>query len=343
MTLHTKPLTGDREADWHEVVKGHTTSTPFHSLAWKRAIESTFGYEPHYRLWYDGSDPVAAIPAFSVPEFGGQSLTNPFCEYGHPIAKTPTMAADILADLDDGLGWFDSVVIKDATWTGIRGYNPAGYGGVETGTNRRLRLNRPFEDLWEIVLDRSLRKNVRKAKDSGLRIEDTEDNSRYYEIYLETMERLGSPQFPLAFFNALDREFEKDSHTLIAMDGDDAIAGLHYLQWDGTCSLWSNASRSDAWERRPNDLLYVNAVRRAAETGAQVVDFGRSEPGSGVDDFKRQFGASAYPMTSYVYPPRHTPRASVTSYKRLAPVTRALSPIVTHSSVGPRLKWWIHE
>lgn len=343
MNLKKTRLTVDREADWREVVQGDDASTPFHSLAWKRVVESTFDYDSHYLLWYDGSDPVAALPAFSVPELGGNSLTNPFCEYGHPVTKNATVAAKVLADLKGWPGQFDAVVVKDATWTGIRGYSPASYGGTETGTVRRLPLSRPFEDLRELVFDGSLRTNVRKATESGLRVETASTSSRYYDLYLETMKRLGSPQFPQSFFDALNHEFGANSRILLALDDADAVAGLHYLQWEGTCSVWSNASQSDAWKRRPNDLLYVDAIRRATETGARVVDFGRSEPGGGVDGFKRQFGAPAFPTTSYVYPPRYTTRASVSSYKQLAPVARALSPIITHSTVGPRLKRWIHE
>lgn len=341
--LQMEMLTQRLETDWRSLIEDHRASTPFHSLAWKNTIESTFGYNPDYRLWYEGNEPVAALPAFDVPGIGGKTLTNPFCEYGHPIAETKKGTVEILEDLKDSIGRFNGVTVKDATWTGVRGYSPACYGGVGTGTVRRLVLDRPFEDIREFMFDPSLRHNVRKAKESGLRVEPAADSTRYYDIYLETMERLGSPQFPPSFLDALDSEFGTGSKILLALDGTEVVAGLHYLQWEGKCYLWSSASNSDVWDLRPNDLLYAEAVRRASETGAKVFDFGRSEPGSGVDKFKRNLGGAPYPLTSYVYPARKTPSASVSSYKQLAPLARALSPIVTHPSVGPRLKRWIHE
>jgi hypothetical protein len=41
----------------------------------------------------------------------------------------------------------------------------------------------------------------------------------------------------------------------------------------------------------PNMLLYWAAVRHGVETGATLFDFGRSTPGEGTFQFKRQWGA----------------------------------------------------
>lgn len=64
---------------------------------------------------------------------------------------------------------------------------------------------------------------------------------------------------------------------------------------------------------------------------------------SRVHTFKKQFGGEGSELTSLVYPPGRTDAASIEGYKRLAPVTRRLAPLIANRTVGPWLKWWIHE
>jgi serine/alanine adding enzyme len=59
---------------------------------------------------------------------------------------------------------------------------------------------------------------------------------------------------------------------------------------------WASSLRAHR-DRCPNNLLYWSMIRWAIAQGFTVFDFGRSTPGEGTFQFKRQWGANAGPMT----------------------------------------------
>src|SRR5699024_7037715 len=118
-------------------------------------------------------------------------------------------------------------------WSGVNGYNAAVYGGVSTGSVIRLALDRSFETLRESAFDRDVRRCVRTARDDGVRIVDG-GIAEFYPLYLDTMRRLGSPQFPERFFTALVDELGKSVTILLAERAGEPIAGVLLFEWGGT-------------------------------------------------------------------------------------------------------------
>jgi len=344
---------GDR---WESFVADHPAATVFHSRAWLAALRDAFAYDPASHLLYEtgGTQPVGAIPAVSIPGLGGRTVVNPFCEYGFPLLAESVDPAPALRALAADVGPFGARVIKDAAWRGPEGYHAAGYGAVETGEVIRLDTDRSFEAVRSTSFTSEARRCVRSARDQGLTVRPG-SVTEYYPLYLETMRRLGSPQFPESFFLDLAVELGDDLVVFVAEESSagDAIAGGSHdsepvggvlaLDFGGTRTIWSNASRIDAWDRHPNHLLYASAIRDACETDIQIVDFGRSRPGSGVHGFKREFGGQTSSLASFVIPPHRAGRASLAGYGKVAAVARRLAPAITNPAVGPRLKRYIHE
>jgi hypothetical protein len=338
---------GDGVADEYAAfVDDHPASTAFHTLAWRRAVGTGVGYEPAYRLVRSEAregEAVAAVPAFRVHEPVGRSRTNPFCEYGYPLVAEGTDPVAVLETLADPPGRLGAVVLKESPQSGIGGYSEAGYGGVETGLTVRLSLDAPFDRLRSDVFANELRRNATRARDRGVTVVESDDHAAFHELYVDTMRRLGSPQLPPGFVRALARAFGDAFGLHVAMLDGEPVAGLVSLVHDGTCHLLLNGADRGSEDAGANHLLYLDRIERAAESGCEVVDFGRTEPGSGVHTFKRQFGGREVPLASFVTPPGRTGRADVSGLKALAPVTRALAPIVTHPAIGPRLKRLLHE
>lgn len=335
-----RPLTPARETEWTEFVESRPAATVFHGLDWKRTLERTFSYRPRYRLAYDGRELVGAVPGFEVPTLVGTTVTMPFGEYGFPLADDPKPVLSALADATRTL---ETRILKESHWTGTVGYGELGYGGVETGICLRLGVDRPYESVWQDSFTSGGRRNVRRAREHDLAVREPEGFEAYYRLYLETMRRLGSPPFPEEFFTALREELESGVSVLLAELEGRTVAGLLAFSWGDTRLIWGNVSTHDAWKAKPNDLLYAETIRRACESDESIVDFGRNERESGVHEFKSQFGGEPSALTSLVYPPWRTDAASISGYKRAAPLAERLAPIITHDSVGPRLKRWIHE
>jgi lipid II:glycine glycyltransferase (peptidoglycan interpeptide bridge formation enzyme) len=188
-----------------------------------------------------------------------------------------------------------------------------------------------------------LRRNVERARDAGVTVRQTEDVAAFYECYLATMRRHGSPQFPKSFLTALLEAFGSDCLLLIAEYEGDPVAGLLALDHGDERYLLLNGSDADVLAVRPNDFLYWEAIRLACEAGYDRVDFGRTARGSGVSQFKRHFGGRREQLTTLVWPPHRVGRADISGYRRLQPVVQRLTPVITHQAIGPRVKEWLHE
>jgi lipid II:glycine glycyltransferase (peptidoglycan interpeptide bridge formation enzyme) len=268
---------------------------------------------------------------------------NPFCEYGFPLIAAGVETASVLATIRETAGNRRTLLLKESDWTRTMGYNEHGFGGVETGRVRRLPLSDSFGELAEHVFDRKLRQNVNKARESGVQIRNVEDVDAFYDLYLAAMRRRGSPQFPRRFFEGLTEEFGEQCSVLLAESEGTPIAGLLALDYGGRRHLLLNGSDHDYWDLRPNDLLYWHSIQQACERGYDLVDFGRSEAGSGVARFKERFGGHTSRLTTLARPPHRAGAGDVSGYRQLEPIARRLSPVLTHPAVGPRLKEWIHE
>lgn len=344
--LRVEPLS--RTDDWRRVIDDHPNTTAFHTLAWRQAVAECFDYEPAYRLVYRDGEPVAALPGFRVGGLTSQVRVTPFCAYGHPLLSEAADPEQVLKTLEADRGGREILLIKDADWTGITGYSRCGYGGQAAGITRRLPTTGDYDQAREHVFDRQLRSGLDTAREAGFAVEADADPDgcldEIYELHLATVRRHGSPQFPRGFFDALCDAFGERARLFLVRDGAELVASLLAFDAGGTRFLWNNASDGTYWDQHPNDLVYATAVRDAFERAdCKVVDFGRTEPGSGVDRFKQKFGADPVQLTTMAVPPRHASMADISGYKQLQAITRRLAPVITHPAVGPRLKEWIHE
>lgn len=336
--MEQQRLTEQNAAVWDAFVGDHPDATVFHSWGWLTTIEEVFGYEPRHTLAVESQtgEPIGAVPGFVVPDPLGRSVLNPFCEYGFPLLAPEVSPVAVLESLDTSRP-FGARIIKETPWSGVTGYSAAGYGAVETGVAIRVSLS---DGDPTAGFDSEVRRAVQTATENGLTVRrGTVDT--YYELYRATMKRLGSPPFPRQLFELLAERLE--TTILVAETDGVAVAGVLRLDWADEAIIWGNVSREAFWDSHPNHLLYASAIERAARTGLSVIDFGRSRRGSGVHAFKTGFGGVEWPLVSLVSPPHRTSRASVDQYELFTPLTKRLASIITHPTVGPHLKRFIHE
>ncbi len=210
-------------------------------------------------------------------------------------------------------------------------------GEPPPGTPAVLRLSlRAFghdrEAVWERALKSAKRRGVRRARKAGLRVgEETGPGAVrvFRELLSVGLARHGAPVMPAALFHALVETL--DARILVVRDaGGEARAGLLWLR-DGPLA-WLPWMGSRPGPDKPGDLLCWGLIERALAGGADILDFGRSPTGGGVDQFKRSFGAVPVPV-------RWLSNRPFDHYRRYAPVQklwRALPRTVT-DRLGPRL------
>src|SRR2546425_9777306 len=88
MPLEVRPLTGE-SIEWDAFVRSTPGGSPFHLLAWKRAVEQGFGHRPHYLMAVGDHGIEGVLPLFEVRGLlGGRGLISvPYAVYGGVFAR----------------------------------------------------------------------------------------------------------------------------------------------------------------------------------------------------------------------------------------------------------------
>src|SRR2546426_8317836 len=83
MPLEVRPLAGE-SIEWDAFVRSTPSGSPFHLLAWKRAVEQSFGHRPHYLMAVGDHGIEGVLPLFEVRGLlGGRGLISvPYAVYG---------------------------------------------------------------------------------------------------------------------------------------------------------------------------------------------------------------------------------------------------------------------
>src|SRR5262249_59360503 len=81
---------GVETAEWDAFVRASGEGSPFHLIAWKRAVERTFGLRAHYLMAREQERLVGVLPLFEARElFGRRALISvPYAVYGGGCATS---------------------------------------------------------------------------------------------------------------------------------------------------------------------------------------------------------------------------------------------------------------
>lgn len=341
--------TENRRADWDDLIANCADATSGHLWQWREVIASAYGFDSFHLLAQDGRGrPIAAAPFVFVRSFlyGSELSSMPYLDYGG------VCHADWLSPADrDGAR---AELITHAR-------ELAGKLRAKRLHVRSLqRMEAPFEVSTEKVAqhlklsssaDEQLRRlpserrnRLKRIEKLGLGIEVSDPTEAaaladFCAIYSENMRDLGSPTHGRRFFGRLVSGL-RDWLSLIRIrsNGRVVAAGLA-MNFRGSMMLpWSGATI----EARPvyaTNALYWKAIQLGIESGCHTFDFGRSSAGSGIYEFKRQWGPTPvqpYWSTLYLSPRAAAPR-SRRSLQTISRLWRYL-PLGVARTVGPGLR-----
>jgi serine/alanine adding enzyme len=330
------------ETEWDAFVERHPDASGYHLWRWRRVMERAFGHQTVYLAARRDGGIVGVLPAVMIKSrlFGRSLVSLPFLNYGGVVA-TDADVARLLVDHAATVGAregashfelrhlvqrFDDLPVKRHKVT------------------MRLHLGSNETAAWE-QLDRKVRNQVKKAQKSNLTAETGggELLGDFYSVFAHNMRDLGTPVYGRGFFDEVFDQFPTTARVFIVRQGRNAIAaGIGYAFRDTLEMPWASSLKSS----RPmcaNVLLYWHAMQYAMANGRTTFDFGRSTPGDGPFQFKRQWGAEPSPL-AWEYRlfkgerlPDQSPnnpkfRAAIAMWKRLpVPVATWLGPAIVRS------------
>jgi lipid II:glycine glycyltransferase (peptidoglycan interpeptide bridge formation enzyme) len=278
---------------WHEFAVSHPDATVFHHRNWLHLLMEQYGYRPHVLALKRNGAVTSAVPFLETRSLGGKRkmISLPFTDWMEVLASRSGARADMLSGLREACfpGYRTVVIRTDEPLQG----EPIANGWVR----HELSTAEPADQI-SARLSPNVKRNLRKAARSQLTFErrfDADAMDEFYRLHLLTRRKLGVPIQPRSFFRRLTRSILQ--HRLgfvgIVRRGSDAIAAGVFLAHGQMMTYKYGASHPKALDLRPNDLLFHNAVRLAAEEGYSRFDFGVSRlEDEGLRRFKRKWGAT---------------------------------------------------
>ena len=322
---------------WDRYVHAHLDGSFFHLSGWSRVLEQAFRHAPHYLLAERDGRITGVLPLALVSSvlFGRALISTPFCTYGGVVADD----ADSQRALEDAA-------------CRLAGRLEVDY--LELRSRTQTRPEWPSKDLYvtfrrPIVADnavnmkaipRKQRAMVRKGIDRKLVSRLDADAASFYDLYSESLRNLGTPVFSRRYVQTLREVFGAACEIQTICHDDAPVASVLNFYFRDEVLPYYGGGGAAARPLAANDFMYWEVMRRAAERGLRVFDFGRSKRGTGSFAFKEHWGFEPTQLwyQYYLVKAAAMPNLSPANdrYRFVIRIWRRLPLWLTHL-IGPRL------
>jgi CelD/BcsL family acetyltransferase involved in cellulose biosynthesis len=324
---------------WQRLVDRADAATIFHHPAWLGLVRDHYRFPTAAACVLDADgEAVAGLPLVAMFSrlTGRRLVAVPFSDTCGPLLA-PGAPEDALAVLA-------RAVEAERARRGSRlevheRFDEAGTA-VDLFHRHVVDLRDGFEALEKRWASR-VRRNIRKGRREGVesaRETGTEALDVFYALHLQTRRKLGVPTQPRTFIRRLAKVFDSGMGFVgVARHEGRPIAAAVFLVC-GTKVLYKyGASDQEALALRPNNVLFADVMRWAAESGHTELDLGRTDLGQeGLREFKLSWGADELPLAyTYAGAPPPEPGHGRAEEALAAIITR--TPPVTGRLIGELL------
>lgn len=327
------PLADSR---WAAFVDSAAGANVFHHASWLELLQRSYGYAIRACCIVDEAGEIrAGLPLALVG--GGlrpaRLAALPFSDHCAPLTS-PVGDAELASELVAGLETLRSEL---GLALEIRG--PVAADASTQVVDRYHLHDIPLEDDVDAVVQRFGRRSqilrgVRRAEREGLVVERRTDAAalaEFYDLHVATRRRQGVPTQPKSFILGFEELFARDmGFVLVVRDGEQAIAAAVFLAFNGTLIYKYGASDPAALGKRPNNLLFLEAIRWGCAAGMRTLDLGRTDIGhESLREFKTSWGAHESTLEYHELGGARRADASTGEMARhIAPIIRRSPPIV---------------
>ncbi len=287
---------------WVDYTSSRADATLFHDLRWLDAVRSAYGYRAHNLIARRAGAVCGVLPLTLIDSLLlGRSLISTAFAIGGGIVADDEEAVRALGRRALEIGRRYGV-----NYVELRGGPAPGEGFHEkTGVYASFVKEMPADpEAIRQWLPRNRRAEVKKA----LRIDEPNENSfrttrrvrDFYKVYAPALRNLGTPVMPRKFLTALKVNFGDDVEIGLVEHHGEPIAGLFSFWRRDRIMPYYIGADAKARDIRAYDYLYYTLMRRAAQRGIRLFDFGRSKVGSTHFDTKTYWGFEPTPLVYHV-------------------------------------------
>jgi serine/alanine adding enzyme len=339
----------DSRDRWNELFESSSDATDGHLWQWRQIIASSYGFTSFYLVAEEPEgNPIAALPLIKIRSrlYGTELASMPYIDYGG-VCHRDSLTAEERERYDRALFNYafqlgKAVRAKRLHVRHLALADPRFEVSTEKVTQHLALSGSAKEQLKRLPAER--RNRIRRCERLGLAREILSGGEEgafdeFCDIYSANMSDLGSPTHSKEFFRQTVSHFGDRISLIIIRHHGVAIASALAFEFRGMLSLpWSGAT-VDARPVYGSNALYWSAICLAIERGCHTFDFGRSSVGSGIFEFKRQWGAAprqAYWSTYYFRAGAKAPRQR--KELQLATALWRRVPLAVARAVGPSLR-----
>lgn len=271
-------------------MQAHPDGTFFHTLAWRDAVIRAWGHLAPFLIAERDGRIEGILPLYRIRSLlaGTLLVSVPYAVYGGILAENDE-SRDALFQAAMELGRQERARMLDLR--SVRAALPDQPVIDRYVTFRRELPPRPEDVLgW---IPRKTRAAARKGREKfNLSVQFDDANLRtVWHLYCLSMRRLGSLNYPYAFFEALLANTPgRHTVSLVTYQGQPAAGLVTFYHGDVALPYFSGCdTRFDQY--CSNNYLYLTIMEHAVERGCRVFDFGRSrKDNAGSANFKRFHG-----------------------------------------------------
>lgn len=279
-------------------------ATFFHTAAWARVLEITYGFEPHYFMLMEAERLSFLMPMMEInsPLKGKKGVSLPFTDSCAPHALRQELlkaAVRCAVDYGEKNGW------KSIEWRDNE-YCAEGAYPWETYHVHDIDLQNTETGLFA-NLSATNRRNIKKAVREGVTVRmgrSMDLMKSFYRLNCLTRKRHGLPPQPFVFFKRVfEHIISKDLGLVFCADhAGKKIAASVFFHF-GTKALFKyGASEMRHQDLRPNNLLMWEALKWYHHGGYETMSLGRTELNNpGLLHYKRTWGAKESVLNYFRY------------------------------------------
>lgn len=286
-------LNGTYNEQWDAFVEHHPDATFFHLSGWRTVLEDILNHKTYYLYAERGGVFEGVLPLARVKSllFGDALISVPFCVYGGICAASEEVhgilrnkAVEIAQDIG-----VDYLELRNS------GAAEVGWEGNDLYVTFRKKLHPdPEKNLMDIP--RKQRAMVRKGIKAGLKSAPDEDVERFFDAYSQSLRNLGTPVLPKKYFAALKDIFGDKCEILTITDNGKLVSSVMSFYFRNQVLPYYGGGGASARIVKGNDFMYWELMRRSAERGVEVFDYGRSKINTGAYHFKKNWGFDPQPL-----------------------------------------------
>lgn len=281
---------------WQAFVDANEAAHLYHDSRWYSLIERNFGQTYYPFGCYDSEGKLTGVmPVIHMQSklFGSFAVSVPYFNYGGPLAHDPA-AEELLmthaADFCKALGCSHLEIRETAPRDG--------WLCSQKKVSMVLALPTSDEAL-DKQLGSKLRAQVKRA--AGQQLTATTGNTTqyvkdFYAVYSHNMRDLGTPAYSIRFFQDIADTFPDQCFITVVKQGDKPLAAGFLLGYRDKLEIpWASSLRNYN-HLGANMLMYRSVLSEAIARGYEFFDFGRSTRDANTYKFKKQWGATEYPL-----------------------------------------------